>query len=317
MYKAIAPLLLIGFYCSVLAQDILVDESVTMLALGDSYTIGESVSERERWPHQFIDELRVLGISADYPDYIAATGWTSKRLLQGIRTSLDTEKDYNLVSILIGVNNQYQRKDISTFEPDLIEIVDRVLEVTDQDTSRIFIISIPDYAYTPFGRAKPSISKEIDAYNSLKKRVASNYNIAFIDITPISRLGLDRPELVAGDGLHPSGLQYKEWVEQIMPRLDLPLSLSASDLSRSPDPSLSVYPNPAVSDIRISSTQELDRIYLFNAYGSLLRNIQVHSVPLEMKLSQLSPGSYVLWAIPSDSKKEVQQHKIILLPGRQ
>ena len=316
MFKASVSLLFIGLLSSALAQDIPVDESVTMLALGDSYTIGASVPEGERWPHQFIDELRVLGISADYPDYIAATGWTSRRLLQGIRTRLNMEKDYNLVSILIGVNNQYQGLDISMFEPDLIEIIDLALEVTDQDTSRIFILSIPDYAYTTLGGADPSISKEIDAYNSLKKRVASRYNIAFIDITPISRLGLGRPELVAGDGLHPSGQQYKEWVEQIMPRLDLPLSLSAIDLSGTPEPALTVYPNPAVSDIQIFSTQELDRIYLFNAYGAMLRDIQVHSLPLEMKLSQLSPGSYVLWAIPSDSKKAVYQRKIILLPGR-
>lgn len=315
MYKIVVSLILTGLYCSALAQDIPIDQSVTMLALGDSYTIGASVSESERWPHQFIDELRALGISADYPDYIAATGWTSRRLLQAIRTSLDREKDYDLVSILIGVNNQYQRKDISTFEPDLIEIVNRALEVTDLDTSRIFIVSIPDYAYTPFGRGSASISKEIDAYNSINKKVASDYNIAFIDITPISRLGLGRPELVAGDGLHPSGQQYREWVEQIIPRLDLPLSLSASDLLRATDPPLNVYPNPTDSDLMISSTQELDRIYLFNAYGAMLQDIQVHDLPFEMKLSHLSPGSYFLCAIPSGSKKEIYA-KIILLPGR-
>lgn len=316
MYKIFASLLLLGVFSDALAQKIRIDQSVTMLALGDSYTIGASVPESERWPHQFIDELRVLGISADYPDYIAATGWTTRRLLQSIRTSLDTEKDYNLISILIGVNNQYQRMDISMFEPDLMEIIDKALEVLKQDTSRLLILSIPDYAYTPFGRAQASISQEIDAYNSLKKTVASRYNIAFIDITPISRLGLGRPELVAGDGLHPSGQQYKEWVEQIMPRLDLPLSLNASDQLGTPDPFLSVYPNPTDSDIWISSTQELDRIYLFNTYGSMVRDIQVHALPLEIKLSHLSPGSYVLWAIPSDSKKEVYQRKIILLPGR-
>lgn len=100
-----------------------------------------------------------------------------------------------------------------------------------------------------------------------------------------------------------------------MPRLDLPLSPSASDLLRAPDPPLSVYPNPTDSDILISSTQELDRIYLFNTHGAILRDIQVHSLPLEMKLSNLSPGSYVLWAIPSDSKKKVYA-KIILLPPK-
>lgn len=317
MYKTIVSLLILGLFSSAVAQKIRIDQTVTMLALGDSYTIGASVPKSERWPHQFIDELRVLGISADYPDYIATTGWTSRKLLQGLRTRLDTEKRYNLVSILIGVNNQYQGLDISMFETDLMEIIDLALEVTDQDTSRLFILSIPDYAYTPLGGAQASISKEIDSYNSLKKRIVSRYNIAFIDITPISRLGLGRPELVAADGLHPSGQQYKEWVEQIMPRLELPLSLNAFDPLETPDPALNVYPNPTDSDLRISSPQELDRIYLFNTHGVVVRDIQVHSLSLEIELSQLSPGSYFLWAIPSDTKKEVYQRKIILLPGRQ
>jgi hypothetical protein len=104
-------------------QQITLDREVHMLALGDSYTIGESVDMNQRWPHQFIAELRKVGKDVHHPDYIATTGWTTRDLIQGIAVNLDREKDYNLVSILIG-----------------------------QDSSRIFMLSIPDYAYTPFGK---------------------------------------------------------------------------------------------------------------------------------------------------------------------
>lgn len=151
-------------------QTITIDRQVRMLALGDSYTIGESVETWERWPHQFIDALRDLGIEAAYPDYIATTGWTTRRLIQGIRSMLNESTNYNLVSILIGVNNQYQGIDIASYEPDLRIIIDRALEIAGQDTSRVFILSIPDYAYTPFGEGRSSISDEIDDYNLIKKR---------------------------------------------------------------------------------------------------------------------------------------------------
>ena len=196
-------------------QNIHLNTEVRMLALGDSYTIGESVEIDQRWPHQFVAELRKLGANADLPDYIATTGWTTSNLLDGIDSKLDKEKDYNLVSILIGVNNQYQGRDISIYEPELRRIIDLALGITGQDTSRLFVLSIPDYAYTPFGKGDTSISNEIDAYNEMNRRVSMDYGIAWIDITPISRRGLNESALVAGDGLHPSGEQYREWVEKL------------------------------------------------------------------------------------------------------
>ena len=219
----IAPLIL-GFFsiCGLLTgQGITIDPQVNMLALGDSYTIGESVDTRERWPHQFIDELRKLGVHADYPDYIAETGWTTRRLIQEMRFQLDRERDYNLVSILIGVNNQYQGIDIASYEPDLRTIIDLALEIVNRDISRVFILSIPDYAYTPFGRGSEVISREIDEYNTIKRNIAAEYGISFIDITPISRNGLSNPSLVAGDGLHPGGPQYQQWVQAIISRINL------------------------------------------------------------------------------------------------
>jgi len=201
-------------------QQISLDREVRMLALGDSYTIGESVDMNQRWPHQLVAELRKPGTKAHLPDYIATTGWTTKDLIQGIADSLNREKDYNLVSILIGVNNQYQGKAITIYEPELRNIIDLAIEIAGQDTTRVFMLSIPDYAYTPFGKGEKNISREIDKYNEINKRVAGEYGIVWIDITPISRRGLNEPELVAEDGLHPSGEQYGEWVEKIIHLLE-------------------------------------------------------------------------------------------------
>lgn len=211
-------LLIILFSLSMpsVAQSIAIDKEVRLLALGDSYTIGESVKPDQRWPHQFVSALRSKGLEAMNPDYIAVTGWTTADLLNGINRDLDRNKTYNLVSILIGVNNQYQGIDINIYEPELRQIINHALDLVEQDTNRVFILSIPDYAYTPFGKGDPGISRELDAYNKINKRVAREKGLAWVDITPISRKGLDKPALVAKDGLHPSGKQYREWITEIL-----------------------------------------------------------------------------------------------------
>jgi len=295
---------------SLQGQTITIDRQVSMLALGDSYTIGESVETWERWPHQFINALRDLGIEADYPDYIATTGWTTRRLIQGIRSMLDEDKNYNLVSILIGVNNQYQGVDIASYEPDLRTIIDRALEIAGQDTSRVFILSIPDYAYTPFGEGRSSISDEIDAYNLIKKEVAKDYGIAFIDITPISRLGLGKPSLVALDGLHPSGEQYGEWVKGILPRLQLPLSLS-SESRPSYSGGVKVYPNPARSYLTVESSKALDRLCIYNALGQLVYQPSMPGSLLQIDVSQWSAGFYTLMAFGEGGKYPIVQKLLV------
>ena len=225
-YKGLKLMVLIFFFSNTLmdnqlfGQKIRLDKEVRMLALGDSYTIGESVETNMRWPHQFVAELRSLGKDAHLPDYIATTGWTTRDLLTGIASSLNGEKDYNLVSILIGVNNQYQGLDITIYEPQLRNIIDQAIQITGKDTASVFMISIPDYAFTPFGKGDKIISSEIDSYNEINRRVALEYGILRVDITPISRRGIDEPALVAGDGLHPSGEQYREWVEKIIHSLE-------------------------------------------------------------------------------------------------
>lgn len=261
------------FAFSSFSQQVTIESELSMLALGDSYTIGESVEVNERWPHQLIKELKRLGVSAEFPDYIATTGWTTRNLLDGIQTRLPEDKEYNLVSILIGVNNQYQRMDIGIYEPELRSIIDMALEVVDQDKSKVMILSIPDYAYTPFGNGNSTISEEIDAYNAIKKRVAAEYGIVYINITEISRMGLSNPSLVAADGLHPSKEQYARWVQIIIPRLNLPQSLSAKE-----------------------------RIHIYNPMGQMLMDMGVESLPARIDISHLEKGAYTLCARPGDAK---------------
>jgi len=219
--------LLVGFYlifsCSAETEPMQTEtepmqteSSIRMLALGDSYTIGESVAVEERWPHQLAERLRNQGVSMEDPDYIATTGWTTGNLIDGITSRLDQEKSYNFVSILIGVNNQYQGLDMDLYEPELRTIMDKALEIVDQDTARVIVVSIPDYAYTSFGGGDPNISQEINQYNAIKQHVADSYGIDFFNITPISREGLVNASLVASDGLHPSGEQYGQWVDLVL-----------------------------------------------------------------------------------------------------
>lgn len=199
----------------------------TYLALGDSYTIGESVVETQRWPVQLAEQLRARGYKMAPPKIIAKTGWTTEDLLKGMDTELSTHREFDLVSILIGVNNQYQGKLITEYEEDLRIIFRRAINHSKTKENGVLAVSIPDYGYTPFGSAtQPEISEEIDRFNEVFRRVAADFNVPFYNITPISREAEENPELIASDDLHPSGLMYQRWVDlfvnQIAEKLSLP-----------------------------------------------------------------------------------------------
>lgn len=278
---------------AMMGQNIRVENHVSMLALGDSYTIGESVLKEERWPHQFAEALREQGLEVDEPDYIATTGWTTTRLIQGMRTLADKEKTYNLVSILIGVNNQYQGLPFESYEPDLRTIIDKALAIVEQDTARVFILSIPDYAYTPYGRGDEKISADIDRYNQLKFEVAAEYGIAYINITPISRLGLNRTELVAKDGLHPSAIQYGMWVESVIPRVSYDITLhSEGQILPEKDPR--IYPNPVRDLLFLESFRPGCQATVFNLLGEKMLQEEVKSELHPLDVSGLSIGAYSL-----------------------
>jgi len=306
MRKIVPTLVLFCLNLQLFSQAITIDPEVRMLALGDSYTIGQSVGLSERWPHQFVAELRLKGVMADDPDYIATTGWTTKNLLQGIETKLNPDKDYNLVSILIGVNNQYQGIAISSYEPDLKEITERALAIVNNDVSRVFMLSIPDYAYTPFGGGSPTISQEIDAYNAINKKVAAFYKISYTDITGISRQGLINSQLVANDGLHPSGVQYSEWVLKLLPKLKISQTVPVIEIESIPTKQtagLRVYPNPASSQVRICSEGELKILRIRDVHGKPIREIENPPSLFELDLSGYIPGMYILEGISEDGRE--------------
>ncbi|MEM7573459.1 MAG: SGNH/GDSL hydrolase family protein [Bacteroidota bacterium] len=188
------------------------------LALGDSYTIGEDVAEQDRWPNQLARELGNSDFPVGEVQFVATTGWTTDALDNGMNNA-DLTPPYDLVSLLIGVNDQFRGFDVATYRPKLENLVNRAIEQAGGDTSRVFIVSIPDYAFTPFGNGRESITNGVNAYNAVKAQVANDYGLPYINITPISRQGLDRPELVAQDGLHPSGEQYRLWVQEEIRRV--------------------------------------------------------------------------------------------------
>lgn len=188
------------------------------LALGDSYTIGESVSESERWPMQLAAELRKNKISIENPKIIARTGWTTDELKTAI-LSQDITQKYDLVSLLIGVNNQYRGRSLEEFKVEFEELLNMSIAFSKNGKSNLFVVSIPDWGVSPFaaGRDAIKIGKEIDTYNAATKVICDKYGVVYIDITDISR----EPQngFFASDGLHPSGKMYTAWVNKIVPEI--------------------------------------------------------------------------------------------------
>lgn len=203
-------------------SDTLTVDTLHYLALGDSYTIGTGIAAQAGYPWQLRQQLNGEDQAEFYmaePDVIAKAGWTSSQLLQELNRKTALRSEYHLVSLLIGVNNQYQSRPFLEFERDFEDLLSFAIEKAAGDSSRVVLISIPDYAYTPFGQSSsnPSlISAEIDKYNGYIENQARALGLAFFNITPISRRGLAEPELVADDRLHPSALMYEAWVELIL-----------------------------------------------------------------------------------------------------
>lgn len=194
------------------------DKQFTYLALGDSYTIGQSVSEQERFPVQLVNSLKTCGIVVDSPKVVATTGWTTDELVNGILQA-GISGTYDLVTLLIGVNNQYRGRSVENYEEEFQPILQQVIDFAGGDVKRVIVISIPDWGVTPFaeGRDREQIVMEIDAYNAVNKQIAENMGVHYVDVTPISREAADSPELIANDGLHPSGEMYRRWVELLTP----------------------------------------------------------------------------------------------------
>lgn len=188
-----------------------------LLSLGDSYTIGESVEEGQRWPNQLVQRLETEGIVFAPPTIVAKTGWTTDELLEGIaRTAL--RKDYDFVSLMIGVNNQYRGRPIENFRAEFGQLLALALDKVSGQPHRIFVLSIPDWGVTPFAQERDSaqIATEIDAFNAAIAAICAVNKVAYVDVTSISR-SADSSQFLAPDGLHPSGKMYALWVDAVMP----------------------------------------------------------------------------------------------------
>lgn len=210
------PSLLIVFVTISCAQK----NEISYLALGDSYTIGESVAENLRWPVQLAEQLNNSGFSVDEPKIIATTGWTTDELQNAINKE-NPVTDYDLVSLLIGVNNQYRGYPINQYKKEFKELLQQAISFADGKAENVFVVSIPNYGVTPFGMQKGEdrIRKELLVYDSIADSISSEFNIPFINITPVSEKAKEDSSYIASDQLHPSGKQYSEWVDLILPRV--------------------------------------------------------------------------------------------------
>lgn len=196
-------------------------KQINYLALGDSYTIGQSVCETCRFPEQLKKKLEESNPKNNYSlKIIAQTGWTTTNLISAINTE-NLGSNYDLVTLLIGVNNQYQGINFSVYEKEFPQLVTKAISLAKGEKNKVIVVSIPDYAYTPFGensRNASSISTEIDRYNTFAKYYCETNEILFINITDITRQGLNNTTLVANDGLHPSKEAYQLFVERLLPK---------------------------------------------------------------------------------------------------
>lgn len=220
--KTLIAILLAIFLSAACSKDIEpikpLPESLDYLALGDSYTIGQGVAESERWPNQLSRKLEENDLPIGTTKIIARTGWTTRNLINAIEDAdLSDLGEEKLVSLLIGVNNQYRGMSVDIFQTEFELLLDTAIELAG-GVERFFVVSIPDYGVTPFGAANQErIGQELDQYNAYMKERCIARNIPYINITDISRELGNASDALAADQLHPSGFQYGKWVEKILP----------------------------------------------------------------------------------------------------
>jgi lysophospholipase L1-like esterase len=191
--------------------------SASFLALGDSYTIGESVSEGDRFPVQAVKLLNTQGFNFTAPEIIARTGWTTHDLLQAIDKK-QLQHNFTVVSLLIGVNNQYQGRSLNEYKQEFRQLLEKAIVFANHQAQHVFVLSIPDYSVTPFAGHlnQAGIAAEIDRFNEENRIIAENYKVHYINITDASRKVRVQPDLLASDGLHYSGAAYLSWASLLV-----------------------------------------------------------------------------------------------------
>lgn len=194
---------------------------IRILALGDSYTVGEQVGKLESWPAQLIRKLRTSGRGTAEPSIVAVSGWDTGDLIRGLSIA-DLAGPYDVVTLQIGVNNQFRNGSPANFESDLTELTNSAVQLAAGDARRVVLISVPDWGATPFAEGAPrdDISSEIDGFNSIIRSQAISSGTRFVDITEISRRASRNLDLISDDGLHPSAEMYTAWVDVLFPPIE-------------------------------------------------------------------------------------------------
>lgn len=191
------------------------------LALGDSYTIGELVPMAENFPFQTVTMLRERHLDVADPVIVAKTGWTTDELQMAIREQ-GIKETFSIVTLLIGVNNQYRGRDVSAYQKEFQELLEQAIVFANGHARHVFVLSIPDWGVTPFAsdRDRAQIAREIDAYNKVKHDVAAAFKCPYLDITDSTRRNGNNPAFLAEDALHPSGKEYAVWASRLAPVIE-------------------------------------------------------------------------------------------------
>ena len=196
------------------------NEHRRFLALGDSYTIGEGVAESDRWPVQLAAALNRADVAIDEAEILARTGWTTDELADAMHRHR-FHPPYALVTLLIGVNNQYRGLDQQNYRDHFRALLERAIELADHKPQHVIVVSIPDWGVTRFGRESgrdlTQIAHEIDLYNAANAQIAASVGARYVDVTALSREGGDHADMLVEDGLHPSAAMYRRWTEAILP----------------------------------------------------------------------------------------------------
>jgi len=193
-------------------------DSLNYLALGDSYTIGEALPQSQSFPYQLSAALTSASIPVGHPTIIATTGWTTDNLINAIASSGVAGKKYDFVTLLIGVNDQFQGLSQSNYQVKFAQLLNTAINFANGDTTRVFVLSIPDYGVTPFAGGNDSlIGPQIDQFNAINKAESLRASVHYLDITDISRQAATDASLIAQDGLHPSGKMYGLWIQRLEP----------------------------------------------------------------------------------------------------
>ncbi len=172
----------------------------------------------ERWPHHVVTRLRAQGVRIADPEYIARTAWTTDELSDGVK-SARPRGPYKLVTLQIGVNDQYRARSLSEFAVEFEPVLRRAVALSGGKPTRVVVVSIPDWGATPFAKGSDgaAITRSIEEYNEHARTLVEARQARWVDVTTTSRRMQADPALVVSDGLHPSGEMYRQWAELIVP----------------------------------------------------------------------------------------------------